>query len=285
MMIDGYLAADYRGVKQYDKALKIYNDFLVDDPNDWGILEDRGATYAGMGDEVHALADLNRSIEIDPKYSTAYGPRGLLYATQGQYDLAFKDLDNAIAHNGKDVLAYEIRCRVHLDHGDFKQGIDDCNQALKLEPGFSLAKVEKGAGQYFAGDYRAAADTLADFMNYQQEEPFGLLWLHLAKRRLGEDDAAALETQAQRLDPRRWPTLIVRYYQGKVPAEALQTATADPDPKEAAARKCDVDYFTGEALLLDGKTDAARQHIEHAIATCPKDEISLVGARAELGRM
>ena len=285
VLLDDYLVAAYFGLEEYDKALAPANDWVSLYPRSWDALETRGRVYAAMVDYDRALADFNRSIEVEPRYNHAHLGRAMVYGAQGKFDLAMTDLKIALERDPEDPQVFRFRCRVEIHQERFQQAIDDCNQALKLEPGYSIAKVEKGAAQYFAGDYRGAAGTLADFMSYQQEEPYGLLWLHLARRRLGIDDTAQLKEQAQRIDTGRWPALIVRYFEGQVSLDALESAKPDPDPKHAESRQCDVDYFAGESAIVAGKTDNGRRLLQHAAADCPSGHLSGVGARAAIGRL
>jgi lipoprotein NlpI len=284
-MLDHYLVVAYSGLEEYGKALAPANDMVAISPNSWEALETRAAVYGALEDYDRALADYTRSIEVDPQYNRAHLGRALVYGAQGKLDLALADIDIAVDRDWNDPHAYGARCRIRLHRSEFIEAVSDCNHALELAPGYSVAKVEKGAALYFAGDYRGAADTLADFVTYQQEEPYGLLWLHLARRRLGIDDAAQLKEQAQRVDPSRWPALIVRYFAGGVGREAVENAKPDPDPKLAGTRQCAVDYFVGEAELVAGHADDGRRLLERAVARCRSGDLLGVGARASLGRL
>jgi lipoprotein NlpI len=283
--LEGYLVSAYVGLEEYDKALASANQQLAVYPNFHEALEDRARVYSLMKDDVRALADLGRALELEPRSTSAYVSRAIIYGTQDKLDLAMADLDRALEHDPNDAYAYRIRCRFKLHQGKLPEALSDCSQALELAPSYSLAKVEKGAAQYLTGDYRGAVDTLADFMSYQQEEPYGLLWLHLARRRLGIDDAAVLKEQAQRLDSGRWPALIVRYFEGQVSRETIESAKPDPDPELAGSRRCDIDYFVGEAEVVAGRVDEGRRLLKHAVAQCPSGHIAGVGARAALERM
>ena len=283
--LDGYLVRAYFGLEEYEKALASANDIVAILPNSWDALETRAGVYAALEDYDRALADYNRAIEMEPRYNRAHLGRALVYGAQGKLDLAMADINVAVEHDWDDPQAYRVRCRLQIHRSEFIAAISDCNHALKLEPGYSVAKVEKGAALYFAGDYRGAADTLADFVTYQQDEPYGLLWLHLARRRLGIDDSAQLKEQVQRIDPGRWPALIVRYFAGTVSREVVENAKPDPDPKLAGTRQCAVEYFVGEAELVAGHADDGRRLLENAVAHCQSGDLLGVGARASLGRL
>jgi len=56
----------------------------------------RGVAYGRKGEYDRALADLNKAIEINPKYAGAYNNRGKAYGLKGEYDHAIADFSKAI---------------------------------------------------------------------------------------------------------------------------------------------------------------------------------------------
>lgn len=52
-----------------------------------------------MGNYDHALADLNRAIELDPDYAWAIARRGITYQAQGRLEAAQADLERALTIN------------------------------------------------------------------------------------------------------------------------------------------------------------------------------------------
>ncbi|MGI9401893.1 MAG: SecDF P1 head subdomain-containing protein [Rhizobiaceae bacterium] len=67
----------------------------------------RGTAYANKGQIEEAIADHNKAIQLDPKFTDAYYNRGNAYANKGQYNKAIADNDKAIKLNPKFVQALQ----------------------------------------------------------------------------------------------------------------------------------------------------------------------------------
>jgi len=115
----------------------------------------RGKHYINQSDYQHAIADLTKAIELDPKFGDAYYLRGNSYFAQGDYDRAIADETKAIELDPKRSSAYWIRGKAYsakgLNHaaGDesnelVKRGISDLNKVIELDPNTDGAYVYRG---------------------------------------------------------------------------------------------------------------------------------------------
>lgn len=66
----------------------------------------RGYFYQAKCELDRAMADFNRTIDIDPNDASTYNGRGYVYYTKAEYDLAVAEYDKAIEIDPKNVLAY-----------------------------------------------------------------------------------------------------------------------------------------------------------------------------------
>ena len=62
------------------------------DLNDADAYLKRGIAYAEKGQYDQAISDLNKALEINPRYAKAYVNRGSTYFKKGQYDKAWEDV-------------------------------------------------------------------------------------------------------------------------------------------------------------------------------------------------
>jgi tetratricopeptide (TPR) repeat protein len=93
-----------------------------------------GNTKQSQKDYQGALADYNRSIQIDPNYADAYSGRGYLKATQLQ-DVrgGLSDLDRAVQLKPNSALAYVSRAGIKYERlKDRAGGIADLQSAAKI---------------------------------------------------------------------------------------------------------------------------------------------------------
>jgi tetratricopeptide (TPR) repeat protein len=66
----------------------------------------RGIAYGEKGQYDQAILDLNKAIEINPRYDKAYNNRGIVYRLKGQYGQAISDFNKAVEINPKDAEGY-----------------------------------------------------------------------------------------------------------------------------------------------------------------------------------
>lgn len=88
----------------------------------------RGSEYNSQGQYDLAIADLNKAIEMDPKYAAAHNNRGYAYLKQNKYDLAIADLNKAIELDPKAAIAYNNRARSYYGKGQKDLAIKDLRQ-------------------------------------------------------------------------------------------------------------------------------------------------------------
>jgi tetratricopeptide (TPR) repeat protein len=85
-------------------------------------------------DYRHAIADFNKSIEVDPKFSLAYSNRGAVYESQRKYDQAMADFGTAISLNPDLALAYYNRATIYEALGRRADAISEYRRALLKDP-------------------------------------------------------------------------------------------------------------------------------------------------------
>ena len=87
-----------------------------------------------------ALADYNKTIEINPYFANAYNNRGLLYHAKNEPDRAIADYSKAIEINPKYANAYFSRGLSYRAKGDNDRSKTDINKAIELDPRLVTAR-------------------------------------------------------------------------------------------------------------------------------------------------
>ena len=95
-------------IKEYDEAIKRFNQVVKRMPDLAIGYKGRGAAYYYLGKIDFALEDLNKSIELDHDLGGTYLYLGMIYRDQGNLDRAKSELKKAIA------LIHPIRERWEL---------------------------------------------------------------------------------------------------------------------------------------------------------------------------
>jgi tetratricopeptide (TPR) repeat protein len=115
-----------------------------------------------MGKYQEALADLDRSLSVNPKDAQAYGQRGNVYLDMKQYGKALSDLDKALALDPKKAWMWSSRGLAHARNEDVHRALPDYDKAISLEPDSyktrfnrALALEKANAPQKALEDYKA----------------------------------------------------------------------------------------------------------------------------------
>jgi tetratricopeptide (TPR) repeat protein len=307
-------ASAYLDKKQYELAIKDYDQVIRLDPTYPLPYLNRGMAHRAMGNIDAAIQDYNTAIKITPGIALAYNNRGNAYRDKGEYDLAIKDFDLAIKLEPKDARLYNNRGGAYHGKNDSERAIADYSRAIELAPSLAVAHMDrglllntkgeftralqdgangiglepddpigwwvKGAAEFGLARYEAAATTLADFVDRKPDDPYGILLLHAARTRAGEAGTDRLRTHAEQFDLSKWPGPVLRYLLGELSKDdVVKAAGTNQGPH------CDVAFYLGQELLAGGDKDAARVMMRTAMDMCPATFVEHALARAELSRL
>ena len=93
----------------------------------------RGITESRFGDYESALGNLQKAIDLRPGNNGLYFSRGVTYFLSQQFDKAVEDFDRYIRKEPKDPSAYLNRGASWLFLGDTLKAVNDYNKAIKLD--------------------------------------------------------------------------------------------------------------------------------------------------------
>lgn len=143
------IATAFTGLKEFDKAVKAYDEAvrltsgLVE-----GIIYNRGLCYRAMGEYELALADFNRSLELDPGWDWALMARGHVYLKLAAYERAIADFSEVIQDKPNDFTAHKYRGIAYLKMGNKPRAKDDFKKAMQLAESPSQSQLAEGLFKY-----------------------------------------------------------------------------------------------------------------------------------------
>lgn len=120
----------------------------------------RGSDYQVAGAYDRAIEDLNKAIDLKPKYVQAYFSRGSAYRGKGVYDRAIADYSKVIELNPDYALAYFSRGSTYRDKGIYDCAIADYSTAIDLNPDYALAYFNRGLCWQILQNWRRARSDL-----------------------------------------------------------------------------------------------------------------------------
>ncbi|MBR4643434.1 MAG: tetratricopeptide repeat protein [Selenomonadaceae bacterium] len=188
-VIDKALALDKRG--DFKGALKLLNEAAKLYPDNQFVLVNRGNIYNDrLKDYEKAIADYNKTIELNPKFSWPYLNRAIAYGRLKRWDEAVVDYGRAIELDANYADAYNGRAWSYCQIGKFEEALLDANKALELKPN-EANFFDTRAGAY-AG-LKRYEEALADMDKAIKLSPEGWLYHNRGKIYLLMGD----ETKAQ----------------------------------------------------------------------------------------
>ena len=131
---------------KYDEAIISFKKALETKPDDAAVAYTynyRGAAYRELGMFKDALSDFGKAIEFNvPNHALPYLNKGIvLYDYTGNDEEAITNINKAIEIKPKFTLAYRILSEIHINEGDYENAKDISTKALSLP--FKIEKEDE----------------------------------------------------------------------------------------------------------------------------------------------
>lgn len=210
--------------KDFNGAEKAFETLMTAHPRHAMNYLTRGAMYIEKGDTAKALADYDKSIEMDAYYAPSYGNRAIVRYQQNDFEGALSDLNEAIKldtrNNGyfinRGLVRYQMndlrgamsdydqvitmdshnliarfnRGLLRFQVGDNNRAIEDFDVVIDMEPDNFMAYYNRALLHYEIGDYRASIRDLDVVLKQYPDFLPGYYSRAESKRKLGDDNGA-----------------------------------------------------------------------------------------------
>ena len=284
-------------LEAFDAGLKLF-------PDDGSLHYNRGQVYEQLNDLDKAIADYQAAVELKPGErigfldtgkvemiaaarlkSNHHGRLANAYAAKGDLERAAATYENAIAVYPRNPRIYFERSKLFVARGDLAGARTDLDLAVKLEPQWAPIYTRRAMVAFQTDDFQQAA---ADYAQAWQIDRTGAglpkdyipLWHYIMLGRSDVNAASrALRERLPAMDQSAWPFPIAKMLLGQQSiAQTLEAAIT-------AEERCEAEFYSGELLLLQGDTAAARAALTRAHDSCPNRFIEFKGAQIEIKRM
>ncbi len=128
----------------YAQAIADYNKSLEINPNIASTYNNRGLAYAHQGNLAQAMSDYRKAIGINPNYADPYNNLGSGYNKQRDFTQAIRYYDKAIELNPDYAEAYNNRGTIYFQQGRRAEALADYNKAIELNPDYADAHYNLG---------------------------------------------------------------------------------------------------------------------------------------------
>jgi len=244
----------------------------------------------------NAIDDFTAALKIKTDDAEVYIGRGQTAHLDGQFDQAIADFDAALKLKST-VTTLMNRATAYRAKGDYDRAVADFTAAAEKDgkaeglEGWEAIN-ERGLTQFFAGRHAQAATDLEKSLTLGLPGhsgdvlwlPYQVAWLHVARARAGQNDAAELARYAEKMDLKAWPGTLVAYFLGQIKADQVSPASSHGSMM-GRARDCNLSFFTGEDALAKGNIAEATRLFNHVREVCNIHTANYLAAGAELKRM
>lgn len=274
---DGYAEA----AEAFEKALKL-GDLGEHEAFAYNM---RGTFKYLKGNNQDALADLTKSVELDPSLTQSFIKRASMHLEQGEREAASKDFEQAMEQNADDPDIYYHRAQLHFILSEFAEAAKDYQKSIDLDKDFIFSHIQLGVTQYKMGSIASSMATFRRCMKNFDKVPdvynyYGELLLDQQKfqEAIEKFDAAVeMEKATKPLGMNVLPLInkalaLFQWKQDFSEAEELCKKALIIDPE------CDIAVATMAQLLLQqGKVPEALKYFERA-AELSRTEGEIVNA-------
>jgi WD40 repeat protein/tetratricopeptide (TPR) repeat protein len=260
------LAEAYVQANHLPACLATLTRYLARSPDDVDARVFRGRVALRLGRMEEAAEDFTRALEADPARVSLRLQRVQVWLRAGRFQDAVTDLDELIRRDPRDAQLYELRSRAHerLGHHDLAQAdlrragelpqphpkglnnlawllangpaplrdpewaLELARKALAQGPGVANYLNTLGVAQYRVGQFAEAVASLEKSMAIEGEGPHNLLFLAMARSRLGQVDRARADFGRAM---QRWRDLIVSVPELNVFQAEAQALLDGPAPE------------------------------------------------------
>lgn len=265
--------------KQWDKAVKFFDNAIKADPNNVDAYIGRSLANLQMGNGDKALEDANAAVEKSPNSALAYAQRGLVQKVLGKNGDAEKDFTKAIELNPKYAWALGQRADIYSRQKKQDKALADIEEALKANPDFVDALRMKAWILSRSGKCKEASVVFAQVVQKRPNDPLSVqdtAWFLLTcpdEKLQDTVKAKELAEKAEKLSQGKdglvLETLAEAYYRAGDPLKAAET---QKKAIEVGSKKCPDGSCTAEMKERLKKYElAARQEERKSYEILPMD--------------
>lgn len=255
--------------KQYSQALTLFDQCLMDHPEDGVNYYNRGKTWYELGHIDKALADFQSAIKLSPAFVQSYYALSEHYLAQRDEANAVKWINELLTQKPLLGNAYNLRGWIYFNFGHNQLAFTDFDKAINLDSTNASAYNNRASARYKMQDIEAPSTNdlmlaKADFLMALQLDPT-LPNLHrnmgFIELSLGNHAAAdSFLTKAMAYNPQ---DAMVYFYRGLLFAKANKADAAIGQMDKALQLYPQL----GIALLEKGRLQHTKRRYADAVTT------------------
>ncbi len=158
---------------RYSMAIENFNVLSQLDTADYWTFFFRGIAKYNLGDLRGAKRDFDRSVRLNPVFTSGYHYRGITESRFGNYDAALTDLQTAIDLRPGSEGLYFSRGVTYFLSQQFEKAVKDFDLYIRKVPKDPSAYLNRGASYLFLGDTLKAVNDYNKAIKLDRFDPEG----------------------------------------------------------------------------------------------------------------
>ena len=158
---------------KYAQAIENFNVLAQLDTADYWNFFFRGIAKYNLGDIRGARQDFDRSVRINPVFTSGYHYRGIAESRYGNYDQALADFQKAIDLRPGEIGLYFSRGVTYFLSQQFENAVGDFDRYIRKEPKDPSAYLNRGASWLYLGDTLKAVSDYNKAIRLDRFDPEG----------------------------------------------------------------------------------------------------------------
>jgi tetratricopeptide (TPR) repeat protein len=271
------------------------------DPNNVDALQARAILYMEKGENDKAVEDLKAAVALQKENYRALSALAEVMTNLKKYDDALKICDDVIKLAPRETIGYNLRARVKVLKDDIKGGIEDLNQALKIDATDVSSLLMRSGLLAADGKTEEARADVEKALRLRPDVPQVILMKSRLAAQAGKFGEAIGDIQLLlRSDPKNKEyrlQLALYLVADKRPRRALEilTSLVDDYPKDADILRIRADTYLSinkhkeaiadyeEALKIDPEDTGVLNNLAWVLATSENAELRDAKRSIELG--
>ena len=153
-----YRGQAWREKKDFDKAIQDFDEAIRINPQSSAYFRARGNAWLAEKEYDKAIKDFNEAIRLNPKY--AHGDRGNAWYFKREYDKAIKDYDEEIKLDPKQLSVFFNRGLAWRYKLEYDKAIENYDEVIRLDPKYVNAHYQKACAYALKGRTIQSIDSL-----------------------------------------------------------------------------------------------------------------------------
>ena len=115
------------------RVIKMYQDAVLDDPNDWKLHFRLAFGYYFGGRKKEAVSEFEKVIQLDPNNLFAYGFIGTIYADLNDFKKGTENVRKALKIDSNVAVLHFLMAQAYFHDGKKSEGIAESIETLRLK--------------------------------------------------------------------------------------------------------------------------------------------------------